>query len=387
MSILENIEKTVLELKEKIIQIESKNMHLSETDTRVGLINPLFRSLGWDFSDFTRIKNEVRTKRNDPIDYAFYNPAVSEDKPILVLEAKTLGTNLNDKKIIKQLTGYLGEMQTQWGLCADGNKYIMYNSLGGAGFDEQKFLTLEIKTVGTENGVSVKEFAKTLYGLLSREKLEDSMIQQKYEEHMIIAKIREAFGTLLSKPFDTLVKSIQNEFKSEHAKLPHNLKIKKQQIYKFLENIADEEGRIAIDFESVCLHTDEAVITEASETLEKKGKSKLPSKKYGKRVTIKDLLEAQLLCEGDNWKLVYKGEVYWARVVGNGQLDVNGKLYPNPSKAGDGLIIGGCNGWYWWHCKDEAGNWHRIDALRKKYREMIKSPDTENSLSELKDGS
>ena len=171
MSILENIEKTVLELKEKIIQIESKNMHLSETDTRVGLINPLFRSLGWDFSDFTRIKNEVRTKRNDPIDYAFYNPAVSEDKPILVLEAKTLGTNLNDKKIIKQLTGYLGEMQTQWGLCADGNKYIMYNSLGGAGFDEQKFLTLEIKTVGTENGVSVKEFAKTLYGLLSREKL------------------------------------------------------------------------------------------------------------------------------------------------------------------------------------------------------------------------
>ncbi len=139
MSILEDIEKTVLKLKEKIIHIESKNMQLSETDTRVGLINPLFRSLGWDFGDFTRIKNEVRTKRNDPIDYAFYNPDVSQSKPILHLEAKTLGTNLNDKKVVKQLTGYLGEMETQWGLCADGNKYIMYNSLGGVGFEDQKF--------------------------------------------------------------------------------------------------------------------------------------------------------------------------------------------------------------------------------------------------------
>ena len=40
---------TVNKLKEQIIKIEAGNNDLSETDTRQGLINPLFRSLGWDF--------------------------------------------------------------------------------------------------------------------------------------------------------------------------------------------------------------------------------------------------------------------------------------------------------------------------------------------------
>ena len=51
---------TVNKLKERIIKIEAGSNDLSETDTRQGLINPLFRSLGWDFSDFDSIKSEVR---------------------------------------------------------------------------------------------------------------------------------------------------------------------------------------------------------------------------------------------------------------------------------------------------------------------------------------
>ena len=43
---------TVKKLKRRIIEIEAGKNDLSETDTRQGLINPLFRALGWDFSDF-----------------------------------------------------------------------------------------------------------------------------------------------------------------------------------------------------------------------------------------------------------------------------------------------------------------------------------------------
>ena len=43
---------TVLKLKERIIKTEAGDTQLSETDTRQGLINPLFRALQWDFSDF-----------------------------------------------------------------------------------------------------------------------------------------------------------------------------------------------------------------------------------------------------------------------------------------------------------------------------------------------
>ena len=86
---------TVLKLKERIIRTEAGNMQLSETDTRQGLINPLFRALQWDFSDFESIKSELRVPQfNEPADYAFYSSKKKTDAPILLLEAKRLGSDL-----------------------------------------------------------------------------------------------------------------------------------------------------------------------------------------------------------------------------------------------------------------------------------------------------
>ena len=43
----ELLKDTVLKLKDRIIKTEAGNIQLSETDTRQGLINPLFRALQW----------------------------------------------------------------------------------------------------------------------------------------------------------------------------------------------------------------------------------------------------------------------------------------------------------------------------------------------------
>ena len=90
-----------------------------------------------------------------------------------------------NKNHVKQLTSYLGATGVQWGVLSDGNRYVLYNSRGGKSFDEQKFLTLEIKTVDTDSGFTMDEFLKHLTSLLSRECLENEEIQQAYEEHMI----------------------------------------------------------------------------------------------------------------------------------------------------------------------------------------------------------
>ena len=56
-----------------IIKTEAGDAKLTETDTRQGLINPLFRALQWDFTDFDSIKSEPRVPEfNEPVDYAFY---------------------------------------------------------------------------------------------------------------------------------------------------------------------------------------------------------------------------------------------------------------------------------------------------------------------------
>ena len=86
---------TVLKLKERIINTEAGNTQLSETDTRQGLINPLFRALQWDFTDFDSIRSELRVPPfNEPVDYAFYSLKTKSSKPILLLEAKRLGLRL-----------------------------------------------------------------------------------------------------------------------------------------------------------------------------------------------------------------------------------------------------------------------------------------------------
>lgn len=76
------------DIKARITKVETDAIKLSETDTRQGLINPIFSALGWDFSDFTQIKAEHRHKEyNDPVDYAFFS--ATKKVPVLLLEAKT----------------------------------------------------------------------------------------------------------------------------------------------------------------------------------------------------------------------------------------------------------------------------------------------------------
>ena len=190
---------TVLKLKERIIKTEAGDTQLSETDTRQGLINPLFRALQWDFTDFDSIRSELRVPQfNEPVDYAFFSLKKKSSKPILLLEAKRLGSTIDHKSHVKQLTSYLGATGVQWGVLSDGNRYVLYNSLGGASFEEQKFLTLEIKTIDTDSGFTMEEFLKHLTSLLSRECLENEDTQQAYEEHMINNRVRLALDSLMS---------------------------------------------------------------------------------------------------------------------------------------------------------------------------------------------
>lgn len=354
-------------LQERIMAVEARGTAVSETDTRQGLINPLFRALGWDFGDFVSVRSEVRHKSfNEPVDYAFYS-SKDQSRPILLLEAKRFGTDLGSKPIVKQICEYMSEFGVQWGVISDGNRYVLYNSRGGDSFEDKRFLTLAVKTVDTEDGIPAAELAHKFIGLLSRECLENEEIQHAYEDHMCNQQIQRAMASLLSRPFDTLVRAIRHEFKVDRVRANPNLRITRSSIEEFLGSIADEEGRIAVDLEAEQVHSDDQVIGSAAQT-DLSGAEKKQVRSYGKRVLIKDLLKAGLVEEGDNWRFLCKGEVTWGRVVGNGQLEVNGKLYPNPSRAAQGLVKGGVNGWYYWHYKNATGKWERIEELRKVYR-------------------
>lgn len=371
MSVKE-VKDEILKLKTRILEAEKTSNKLSETDTRQGLINPLFRVLGQDFSDFNAVKSELRHKSyNEPVDYAFFSSTESE-VPILLMEAKALGIDLNNSKIIKQICTYMGEMGVQWGVLSDGNKYIMYNSRGGDSFQDQRFLTLQIKDVDTEDGLSADDLAEKLVALMSRECLENDEIQKTYEEHMINGQIKDALYSLFSEPFDTLALAIRKEFKEERVNANSNLRITTKRIIEFLTDISDEEGKLPLDLEAGEASSDEDVLSSvasASEIQSKNENGAILIKKT-KRITIHDLLEEKLVHEGDNRKLEYKGEISWARVTGNGELEVNGQVFSNPSRAGTSVTGKPCAGWGAWLYKSSDGAWDKVEHLRGRYRDM-----------------
>ena len=369
---IESVKEIVLKLKTKILDIEKANIKLSETDTRQGLINPLFSALGWDFSDFNSVKSELRHKSyNEPVDYAFFSEKNNE-KPILLAEAKALGVNLNSSKIVKQICTYLGEMGTQWGVLSDGNKYIMYNSRGGDSFQDQRFLTLQIKDVDTEDGLSADDLAEKFVALLSKNCLENDNIQKTYEEHMINGQLTDALYSLLSSPFETLVGAIHNEFKKKQVKANSNLKITKKRIVQFLQQISDEEGRLPIDFEAGEASTDDEVMVTVAKIDATEGLNQENSQgkvRKTKRITISDLLQEDMVYEGDTWKFDYKGEITWGRITGNGELEVDGSIYSSPSEAARKVSGHQSRGWHCWKFKSLTGEWFKVNELRSQYRD------------------
>ena len=354
------------ELKNKILEAENEQMRISEQDSRQGLINPLFHQLGWDFGDFRAVKAEFRDPRyNEPVDYAFFGK--DQKKPLLLVEAKALGTNLDNAKIVKQLCTYLGEIGVQWGLLTDGNKYIMYNANAGVSFEDKKFITMQIKTADTDDGIPVEELARKLQSLLSRDCLENENIQKFYESHVIDRHIEDALLSLLSEPFDTLASAIRKEFREERVKVT-NIRITNKRVINYLEAIKDDEGRILPFSDSSTSASDDMVQTVALS--QEKNIDVEEASKRTKRITILDLLHDGLVEEGDSWRFENKGEISWGRITGNGEIDIGGKTYSSPSQAGSSITGKGVSGWGTWSFRRNGnGEWTKIEALRKEFRQ------------------
>ena len=361
----EGLVDSLRELKNKILQAENNQLKLSEQDSRQGLINPLFHQLGWDFGDFRAVRAEFRDPRyNEPADYAFFGK--DQKNPLLLVEAKALGTDLDNAKVIKQLCSYLGAIGVQWGVLTDGNKYIMYNANAGASFDDQKFLTMQIKTADTDDGIPTEELATKLQSLLSRKCLEDESIQKFYESHVINRHIEDALLSLLSEPFDTLASAIRKEFKEERVKVT-NIRITTAQIVNYLESIKDDEGRIS-PFSDSSSNAGEDIVQTVALSQEENIDVEEASQRI-KRITILDLLHDALIKEGDSWRFENKGEVSWGRITGNGEIDIGGKTYSSPSRAGTSITGKSVGGWRAWSFRDNNGEWQQIEVLRKEFRQ------------------
>ncbi len=83
------------------------------------------------------------------------------------------------------------------------------------------------------------------------------------------------------------------------------------------------------------------------------------------RITLKDLLDAGLLRDGDALTINLRGKDVTATLLAGGKIKYQDKTYDSPLAGVIGVRGQTCDGWYCWQAKDPAtGQSHGIGHYR-----------------------
>ena len=220
------MEKEILfRIKRKLEKLGDKS--IGEAGTKVAFINPLITALGWDVSNFDEVKLEYKhTKKATPVDYALLIDMI----PILYIEAKQLGSNLDDYKWIAQILTYSTMAGVKWALLTDGSHYKLYNTTAEARLEEKLFYEWKIKDLTEEKIDKVLNFLN----LLTKEKFKDDEIERAWKNHFEVSKVRKALKKLIGDKDESLLKVINKKTKLGRATIVNSLnklKIKIEKVY------------------------------------------------------------------------------------------------------------------------------------------------------------
>lgn len=107
-------------IKEFVKTIPNKLEHIySEETTKIALITPFLRELGYDTTDPSVVKAEytadVGTKQGEKVDFAI----LDDGEPVIFIECKSVNNELN-KRNISQLFRYFSITNVQIGILTMG---------------------------------------------------------------------------------------------------------------------------------------------------------------------------------------------------------------------------------------------------------------------------
>ena len=127
-----------IELLKERMQSYRTVLEENEIRTRVALIDPLLRALGWDVSDPAVVMPEYKID-NKPVDYALFRP---DGEPAATLEAKKLGESLGAHRM--QMLNYANMAGTEYAGLTDGNHWELYKVFQAGRLEERRLLEVSI---------------------------------------------------------------------------------------------------------------------------------------------------------------------------------------------------------------------------------------------------
>ena len=137
-----------IELLRKRIQEHRDKLQANEIRTRVALVDPLLRALGWDVADPSVVIPEYDAGEGRA-DYALRG---ADGKTRVTVEAKRLGESLANHRM--QMLNYANAAGIDYTALTDGNQWELYDVFTKGTLDERRILDIAIDR-GTDSGASL----------------------------------------------------------------------------------------------------------------------------------------------------------------------------------------------------------------------------------------
>lgn len=198
---MKDLIRTISDLRTKL---ETLRRHgLKETLTRTIVIDPLLTALGWDVRDPDEVQLEYPTVDGKAVDYALK----LNRKPVLLVEAKSLGDPLNNVKDITQVVGYAANDGILWCILTSGITWKIYNSVQKCPAPDKLMYELSLDPEA-KGGLSVEELAEKMWRF-SREEMAQGTLDEMGERVFNDGKVRKALTAVFRDPPRSLLNTVR----------------------------------------------------------------------------------------------------------------------------------------------------------------------------------
>ena len=135
--LLDDLASVIATLQQRISK-HGASLRENETRTRVALIDPLLRALGWDVSDPAAVTPEYNVGGRRA-DYALLSP---DGRPAAAVEAKKLGESLLSHRM--QMLNYSNASGVEYAGLTDGDHWELYEVFQRGQLEDRKILDVSI---------------------------------------------------------------------------------------------------------------------------------------------------------------------------------------------------------------------------------------------------
>lgn len=345
------LQDAVEQVRDKIARYSKIKSPINEQNTKATLVQPVLRALGWDVEDLDDVHMEYKERKSDkPVDYAL----LLLRSPCAFVEAKALGSSLDDRKWANQIMGYASVAGVEWVVLTDGDEYRIYNSHATVPVDQKLFRSVRISDDESQTVDTLR--------LLSKELMKERQINRMWDTHFVDRQVQTALHQLFARdgePDASIVRLLEKRIDALSA--------------------GDVKASLRrIDVQISCPLTIELDQNKAGQTPSRKSKFNNKSGRTGKPrslsgVSLQQLISAGIIRAPLALFRRYKGVDLTATVSKDGSVSFQDNVYESCSAAGGyarGSVVGGApstNGWTFWKYVDNDGATRTLDFARQEY--------------------